>query len=107
MVKPVLGRSSSTRGVASACRPRKPAARKANETRNTRASLRRLAIVPVAYAKAIAESGRGQNEPEMGRVVLPHYVEAGLGYKYREADPRERQNQGVTGSASTDPQTSG
>ena len=53
MTNPAFGESSSTPGVASACRPRKPAlARKDNETRTKRASRCRVATTFVMYASA-------------------------------------------------------
>ena len=49
IAKPAFGPVSRTPGVASACRPRKPAAdRNASETRKTRASPRTRAAAPVA-----------------------------------------------------------
>ncbi len=51
ITNPAFGESTSTSGVASACRARKPAAvRNASETRKSRASARRLAASPVDTA---------------------------------------------------------
>jgi len=52
ITKPLFGDSRRTPGVASACRPRKPAlARKVSETRKSRASARRRAASLVTTAR--------------------------------------------------------
>ena len=79
-------------GVASACRPRKPAlAMNASETRKSRASPRRRAASPGDAAEHEADERRDEDEPEVGRVVLPVGVRLRTGEQEREPGQRECQ----------------
>ena len=90
--KPAFVVGRSTPGVASACRPRKPAAeRKASDTRKTRASPRSRAADPVAYASTALTAPAASTIQKCAGWCCHAHVELGARDEQGEAEHRQRE----------------